>query len=85
MSTEATRLSGVISEDLSLAHNLLHGADEIARFIYGSSDEPNRRRIYYAAEKHGLPVFKLGGVMSARKTTILRWISNQEQTGGMGK
>jgi hypothetical protein len=45
MSTEATRLSGVISEDLSLAHDLLHGADEIARFIYGSSDEPNRRRI----------------------------------------
>jgi hypothetical protein len=79
MSTEATSPQGVNNDVLSLADDLLHGADEIARFIYGSADEPNRRRVYYAAERHGLPIFKLGGVVSARKSTILKWIEMQER------
>ncbi len=78
MSTEAARPLGVNGEDLPLADDPLLGADEIARFIYGSSDEPNRRRVYFAAERHGLPTFKLGGVVSARKSTILKWIEAQE-------
>ena len=79
MSTETAHPLSAHGEGLSLADDLLHGADEIACFIYGSSDEPNRRRVYYAAEKHGLPTFKLGGVVSARKSTILKWIESQER------
>jgi hypothetical protein len=77
MITKATRPLGVHGEGLPLADDLLHGADEIDRFIYGSSDESNRRQVYYAAEKHGLPTFKLGGAVSARKSTILKWIEAQ--------
>jgi len=39
MSTEAPRPSGVNGEALSLADDLLHGAEEIASFIYGSPDD----------------------------------------------
>jgi len=67
-----------------LAEDLLHGADEIARFIYGDTEdektsESNRRRVYHANDKHGLPTFKLGGTMTARRSTILKWIEMQEQ------
>lgn len=67
-----------------LADDLLHGADEIARFIYGDTGdektaESNRRRVYHANDKHGLPTFKLGGTMTARKSTILKWIEAQER------
>jgi hypothetical protein len=79
MSTEATRPTGVNGESWSLADDLLRGAEEIACFIYRSPDESNRRRIYYASDKHGLPTFRLGGVMCARKSTILKWIADQEQ------
>jgi len=68
----------------TLADDLLHGADEIARFVYGDARdeklaESNRRRVYHAADKHGLPTFKLGGTMAARRSTILKWIEAQEQ------
>lgn len=67
----------------ALADDLLHGADEIAQFIYGETEdekaaESNRRRVYHANDKHGLPTFKLGGTMTARKSTILKWIEAQE-------
>ena len=79
-----TRSSGANGIGLPLAEDLLHGADEIARFVYGpandeKSAESNRRRVYHAAEKHGLPAFKLGGTVTARKSTILKWIENQEK------
>lgn len=68
----------------SLAGDLLHGADEIARFVYGDAAderiaESNRRKIYHAADKHGLPTFKIGGTITARRSTILKWIEAQEQ------
>lgn len=67
-----------------LASDLLHGADEIARFIYGppaneKAAESNRRRVYHAIDKHSLPAFKLGGTITARKTTIFKWIEIQEK------
>lgn len=68
----------------ALADDLLHGADEIAQFIYGQTTdeklaESNRRRVYHATDKHGLPTFKLGGTITARKSTIFKWIETQEQ------
>ena len=67
-----------------LADDLLHGADEIARFIYGDTEDEKTpaskgRRVYHANDKHGLPTFKLGGTMTARRSTILKWIEAQER------
>lgn len=78
-----THSSGTNGSGLPLADDLLHGADEISRFVYGlpadeKAAESNRRKVYHAAVKHGLPTFKLGGTMTARRSTILRWIERQE-------
>ena len=59
-----------------LADDLLRGADEIAEFIFGTRG--GRRKIYYLAETSHLPVFRLGAVLCARRSILLRWISGQE-------
>lgn len=84
MSKFQERAFGAIGGAMSLSGDLLHGADEIARYVYGEPQderaaESNRRRIYHAADKHGLPTFKLGGTMTARRSTILAWIEAQEK------
>ncbi len=60
-----------------LAGDLLRGADEIAHFIFG--DRGSRRKVYYLAECTRLPVFRLGAVLCARRSVLLRWIEGQEQ------
>jgi hypothetical protein len=60
-----------------LADDLLRGADEIAIFIFGGG-RGNRRTVYYLVERCRLPVFRLGSVLCARKSVLLRWISGQE-------
>ena len=60
-----------------LAEDLLRGAADIAAFIYG--DEKHRAKVYHAVEKDGLPVFRMnGGMLHARKSTILKWIADKE-------
>ena len=63
-----------------LCDDLLRGADEIARFVFG--DAKHRRKVYYLTgdAKNGMPYFKLGSVICARKSTLLSWIANQENT-----
>lgn len=59
-----------------LADDLLRGADEIAEFIFGARG--SRRKVYYLAETSRLPVFRLGAVLCARRSVLLRWIAGQE-------
>lgn len=59
-----------------LADDLLRGADEIAKFIFGSRG--SRRKIYYLAETSHLPVFRLGAVLCARRSVLMKWIAGQE-------
>jgi hypothetical protein len=59
-----------------LADDILHGADEIAAFIYG--ERGLRRKVYYLAECSKLPIFRLGSVLCARKSVLLDFISGQE-------
>ncbi|HVR55693.1 MAG TPA: DNA-binding protein [Pseudolabrys sp.] len=59
-----------------LADDILHGADEIAEFIFGARG--SRRKVYYLAECTRLPVFRLGSMLCARKSVLLQWISRQE-------
>ncbi len=59
-----------------LADDLLRGADEIASFIFG--ERGSRRKVYYLAECARLPVFRLGAVLCARRSVLMRWIASQE-------
>ena len=59
-----------------LADDLLRGADEIAEFVFGARG--SRRKVYYLAETSHLPVFRLGAVLCARRSVLLRWIAGQE-------
>jgi len=60
-----------------LADDILRGADEIAEFIFGKS-KSGRRKVYYLVECCRLPVFRLGAVLCARRSVLLKWISTQE-------
>jgi hypothetical protein len=61
---------------VEFADDLLIGADAIARFLFGENG--SRRKVYYLAETSHLPVFRLGAVLCARKSVLLKWISGQE-------
>ena len=60
----------------TLATDLLSGAHEIAEFMFG--DPTRRRQVYHLAEKSKLPVFKLGAILCARRSTLIAWIAAQE-------
>lgn len=79
-----TRLLGANATTLPLGDDLMRGADEIRRFMFGEAADQKQadadtRAVYHLASKRQLGLFKLGGVLCGRKTTILRWIEQQEQ------
>ncbi len=74
-----TPLSGANGSGLRLSEDLMSGADAIAEFMFGDSSETNKRRVYHAKDKLGAPMFKLGGTVCARRSTILAWIESQER------
>jgi hypothetical protein len=59
-----------------LASDILHGAAQIAHFLYG--DERHRRKVYRLVESNNLPHFRLGVNICSRKSALLNWISAQE-------
>jgi hypothetical protein len=67
----------------SLSDDLLEGADQIAEFLFG--DATRRRKIYHLAEKCRLPVFRLGAVLHARRSTLMKWITEQEAAQNAGR
>lgn len=78
---EATRVQPATDEPCpTIAEDILRGADEIARFVFGSSK--HRRKIYYYATnaKVRMPVFRIGAVICARKSKLLQWIEQQERS-----
>lgn len=62
----------------NLGDDLLRGAEAIAAFLFG--DPKLRRKVYYLTgdARTRMPHFKLGSVICARKSTLLRWIEAQE-------
>jgi hypothetical protein len=62
----------------TLGDDLLRGADAIAEFLFG--DRRERRKIYYlTSEGRGqLPHFRLGAIICARKSTLVRWVETRE-------
>jgi hypothetical protein len=65
----------------SLSEDLLRGADAIAEFLFG--DRSQRRKVYYLVgeAKVCLPHFKLGAMICARRSKLLRWIEEREDRG----
>lgn len=58
------------------ADDLLCGADEIAKFLFGPNG--SRRKVYYLAACTRVPVFRLGTKLCARRSVLLGWIAAQE-------
>lgn len=59
-----------------LADDILRGADEIAKFLFG--ERGSRRKVYYLAERTRIPVWRLGSTLCARRSVLLNWIARQE-------
>lgn len=62
-----------------LPPDILKGAAAIAEYLFGT--RARRREVYYLAEREQLPVFKLGAMICARRSTLETWIAVQEQRG----
>ena len=58
------------------AKDMLRGAEEIAEFLYGDAEQ--RRKIYHLVATSHLPVFKLGSMICARRSVLLKWVETQE-------
>jgi hypothetical protein len=65
-----------MSEQADFAQDLLRGAEEIAEFLFG--DQKLRRQVYHLAATSTLPTFKLGSMICARKSVLLKWVEDQE-------
>jgi hypothetical protein len=62
--------------------DLLRGGFEIGEFIFKGLDRMKaRRKAYHLAETSRLPHFYMGSTLCARKSTLLKWIAEQEANG----
>jgi hypothetical protein len=59
-----------------ISEDILTGAEAVAEFLFGSKKD--RRKVYYLAECTRIPIFRLGSVICARRSVLLRWIAEQE-------
>jgi hypothetical protein len=66
----------MIGAEEDLAADILRGADDVAQFLFGSRDQ--RRKVYHLSATSNLPVFKLGSMICARKSVLVKWIAEQE-------
>ena len=64
-------------EHQKLADDMLEGAGAIADYIWG--DKRKRRTVYWLAENKALPIFRIGLTLCCRKSTLTKWIKDQEQ------
>jgi hypothetical protein len=72
-----SRFRGRAREQAGLASDLLYGAAAIAEFMFGDGEE--RRKVYALAESKQIPVFRLGSVLCARKSSILSDVEARER------
>ena len=63
-------------DETEFAKDLLRGAEAIAEYLYG--DREMRRKVYHLVQTSHLPTFKLGSMICARKSRLLKWIETQE-------
>jgi hypothetical protein len=63
-------------ENRPLSEDLMIGAEAIATWLGVPA-----RKIFYMGETGQLPLFKIGGKVAARKSTIMRRIADLENAG----
>jgi hypothetical protein len=63
--------------DVEFSKDLLRGAEAIAEYLYG--DRELRRAVYHLSATSNIPVFKLGSMICARKSVLLKWVEDQEE------
>lgn len=63
--------------ETDFAKDMLRGAEEIAEFLYG--DPGCRRKVYHLVSTTNFPVFKLGAMICARRSVLLKWVEDQER------
>ncbi len=59
-----------------LASDILHGAGQVAHFLYGH--EKHRRKVYRLAKAGKLPHFRLGWNICSRRSVLLEWTSPKD-------
>ena len=58
--------------------DVLHGAKQIARFLYGSSERTYVRKVYYLKETGRLPHFYMNRQkFCSQKSALTQWVSSQ--------
>jgi len=67
----------------ALAPDLLHGADAIATFLFGSPAA--RRRVYRLQAKGRLPIIRVGGRLCARRSALREWFAAEERRAAAGR
>ncbi len=63
-----------MTQNDTLADDLMVGAKPIAKFIFGNDDKKSQRRVYHLAEnaeENRLPFFWIGVNLAARKSELL--------------
>jgi hypothetical protein len=72
----------------TLAGDVLEGAEEIGEFLFGDNPDPSARRqrlrrVYRLTSEVSpadqLPVFRIGSLLFARRSTLMRWITERER------
>lgn len=77
---------------LSLADDLMEGAEEIAEFLFGDRSKKSVRKVLYLHSEvkveNRAPIFTLGNQkLAARRSRLMRWIIELEEaaTGSQGQ
>jgi hypothetical protein len=82
-----SRSPSIVANPSELADDTLHGAEEIAEYLYGDRAQTHVRKVYHnasPASANRLPTFRLSNMICARKSTILEWIKVQEARSMVG-
>lgn len=75
----AAHLEESAATPAELAGDILHGAGQIAHYLYGH--EKYRRKVYRLVSAGKLPNFRLGAAICTRKSVLHGWIGKQEAIG----
>ncbi|MFZ0425220.1 MAG: DNA-binding protein [Xanthobacteraceae bacterium] len=62
--------------DGEFSKDLLRGAEAIAEYLF--ADRKLARRVYHLTATSNLPHFKLGAMICARKSVLIKWVTDQE-------
>jgi hypothetical protein len=78
---QAQKLATAVNDnDPEFHRDLLRGNAEITEFLFGSREQRLRRRLYHLIATSTLrnAVFKMGSMWCARRSTLMRWVVEQE-------